>query len=105
MKYLVAIIPIFIMMTLAPALMAGNGSVFAQSSSQQIIEQAQSNAQAALCASGANTTFSCNNTSSQSQIIPETMLQLSKVEMEKVAVILQNKESDNHNPPTKTHNV
>ena len=67
MKYLVAIIPIFIMMTLAPALMAGNGSVFAQSPSQQIIEQAQSNAQAALCASGANTTFSCNNTSSQSQ--------------------------------------
>ena len=66
MKFLLAIIPIFIMLTLAPAL-AGNGNVFAQSSSEQAIQQTQSNVQAALCASGANTTFSCNNISLQSQ--------------------------------------
>ena len=67
MKYLVAIIPIFIMMTLAPALMAGNGNVLAQSNAEQAIEQAQSSSQEALCASGVITALSCNNISSQTQ--------------------------------------
>ena len=49
MKYILTILPIFIMLTLAPAL-AGNGNVLA-GTSEQAIEQAQISSQAALCAS------------------------------------------------------
>ena len=67
MKYLLAILPIFIMLTLAPALMAAPSNVYAQNKASQIIAQNQVAKQLGICISGDFTLISCNNLSDQDQ--------------------------------------
>jgi hypothetical protein len=55
MKYLLAILPIFIMLTLAPALMAAPSNVYAQNKASQLIEQIQGSTQLGICLSGIDT--------------------------------------------------
>ena len=67
MKYLLAILPIFIMLTLAPALMAVPSNVYATNEASQSIEQIQGAAMLGICLSGIDTFLSCNNLNFQNQ--------------------------------------
>ena len=67
MKYLLAILPIFIMLTLAPALMAMPSNVYAQNDAEQSISQIQGAVQLGICLSGIDTFISCNNLNVQNQ--------------------------------------
>src|SRR5688500_11439631 len=67
MKYLLAILPIFIMLTLAPALMAAPSNVYATNEAIQSIEQIQGATMLGICLSGADTFISCNNLNFQNQ--------------------------------------
>ena len=67
MKYLLTILPIFIMLTLAPALMAAPSNVYAQNKAAQSIEQIQGASQLGICLSGIDTFISCNNLNVQNQ--------------------------------------
>ncbi len=67
MKYLLAILPIFIMLTLAPALMALPSNVYAQNDAEQSISQIQGAVQLGICLSGIDTFISCNNLNVQNQ--------------------------------------
>ena len=67
MKYLLLILPIFIMLTLAPALMAVPSNIYAQSDATQTIGQLQGATQLGLCISGIDTIISCNNLNLQNQ--------------------------------------
>ena len=68
MKYLIAILPIFIMLTLAPALMAVPNNAYAQNKAIQSISQIQGATQLGICLSGIDTFISCNNLNLQNQI-------------------------------------
>jgi hypothetical protein len=57
----------FIMLTLAPALMAVPSNVYAQNTAFQAISQAQIATQLGICVSGDGTLFSCNNLNFQNQ--------------------------------------
>ena len=67
MKYLLAILPIFIMLTLAPSLMAMPSNVYAQNDAEQSISQLQGAVQLGICLSGIDTFISCNNLNVQNQ--------------------------------------
>jgi hypothetical protein len=67
MKYLLAILPIFIMLTLAPALLAVSSNVYAQNEAVQSISQIQGAVQLGICLSGIDTFISCNNLNLQNQ--------------------------------------
>jgi len=67
MKYLLTILPIFIMLTLAPALMAAPSNIYAQNEASQSIEQIQGATQLGICLSGIDTFISCNNLNLQNQ--------------------------------------
>ena len=67
MKYLLTILPIFIMLTLAPAITAVPSNVYAQNQGIQSIEQIQGATQLGICLSGIDTFISCNNLNIQDQ--------------------------------------
>ncbi len=67
MKYPLIILPIFIMLTLAPALMAAPSNVYAQNEITQSIRQIQSVSQLGICLAGIDTFISCLNANFQTQ--------------------------------------
>src|SRR6476620_2447844 len=67
MKYPLIILPIFIMLTLAPALMAAPSNVYAQNGITQSIRQIQSASQLGICLAGIDTFISCLNANFQTQ--------------------------------------
>ena len=67
MKYLIAILPILVMLTLAPALTAVPNNAYAQNDAIQSISQIQGATQLGICLSGIDTFISCNNLSLQNQ--------------------------------------
>ena len=67
MKYLLTILPIFIMLTLAPALMVAPSNIYAQNEASQSIEQIQGSTMLGICLSGLGNFISCNNLNLQNQ--------------------------------------
>ena len=67
MKYHLIILPIFIMLILAPALMAAPSNVYAQNEITQSIRQIQSVSQLGICLAGIDTFISCLNANFQTQ--------------------------------------
>ena len=67
MKYHLIILPIFIMLILAPALIAAPSNVYVQNEITQSIRQIQSVSQLGICLAGIDTFISCLNTNFQTQ--------------------------------------
>ncbi len=67
MKYPLIILPIFIMLILAPALIAAPSNVYAQNEITQSIRQIQSVSQLGICLAGIDTFISCLNANFQTQ--------------------------------------
>ena len=67
MKYLLFMLCLFVMLTLAPAITGAQSDIYAENKALQFIRQMQGTSQLGICLSGIDTFVSCNNLKAQTQ--------------------------------------